>query len=95
MTIEQLAEKNPCVRFVIDNYDMLCRAHHGKVVMVLNSAIDGIYPDAFVAKTFDTLEDAMIYINAIDIKDVPYVLKECNGGDPKNRLVYSNACIEV
>lgn len=95
MTIEQLAEKNPCVRFVIDNYDMLCRAHTGKVVMVLDSTIDGIYPDAFVAKTFDTLEDAMIYVDAIDMKDVPYALKECIGGDPKNRLAYSNACKEV
>lgn len=90
--LRDLAEKNPCIKFVIDNYDMLCIAHSGKVVMTVNSCLPGIGPEARVAKTFDSIVDAMMYADAIAMDKIPYALKECNGGDAMNNLIYSIGC---
>lgn len=92
MTIEEIAANNPCVRFIIDNYDMLCLVHHGKVVMTVNSGCPGVGPEAHVARTFDSIVDAMMYADAVVMDNVPYALKECNGGDALSNLIYSTGC---
>lgn len=81
--MEELASLNPCVKFILDNYDMLCIAHPGKAVLVVGEA---------VARTFDSLVEAMTYTNRIDMSSVPYAIKECNGGDPTQLLIVSNKC---
>lgn len=90
--MEEIARLNPCVRFILDNYDMLCIAHPGKVVMTLNSAYPQLMPEAYVAKTFDSMVEAMQYADFIDMSEVPYALKECNGGRPDEMLIISNKC---
>ena len=81
--MDELAANNPCIKFIVDNYDMLCIAHPNKTVLVIGSS---------VARTFDSMIDAMMYTRAIDMIDVPYALKECNGSDVYNELLYSVAC---
>lgn len=81
--MEELARLNPCIRFILDNYDMLCIAHPNKVVLVV---------DEYVARTFDSMFDAMRFTRAVDMINVPYAMKECNGTDPESNLIYSVAC---
>lgn len=81
--IDRLADLNPCIRFVIDNYDALCLAHPGKTVLVVGKC---------VFKAFPSMVEAMMYTDAIDMRSVPYALKECDGGDACSNLVYSMAC---
>ena len=90
--MDELAALNPCIKFIIDNYGMLCLAHPGKVVMVINSGDVGFGPGARVVKTFDTLIDAMMYVDAVDIRDVPYAIKECVGGEATTNLMFSVGC---
>lgn len=96
--LEKLAALNPCIKFVIDNYNMLCCAHPGKVVMVMNSnklfvdITNG--PEAYVAKTFDSMIEAMSYTHAMDMGHVPYALIECNGAEISNNLSWSVGCTE-
>lgn len=92
MSIEEIAAANPCVRFIVDNYEMLCRVHGGKVVLVLNKERPACGPDAYVAGTFQSMISALAYTEAIDMREVPYALKQCDGEDPYSSLVYSNAC---
>ncbi len=92
--MRRLAEANACVRFVLDNYGMLCAAHRGKVVMVMERQLWAGSPEAYVAKTFATMVDAMMYTHAMDMSHVPYVLKECGGGDAMMNLTYSIGCKE-
>lgn len=94
--IEKIAELNPCVKFIIDNYDMLCCAHGGKVVMVMNSneyyvrLVNG--PAAYVARIFDSMIEAMRYTHAMNMGHVPYALKECDGDDVMRGLTWSIGC---
>lgn len=93
---EKLAELNPCVKFVIDNYDMLCCAHSDKVVMVMNGnefCVDGAQaPSAYVAKVFGSMTEAMLYTDALDMGHVPYVLKACDGLDVTKDFLFSVGC---
>lgn len=91
--MEDQIANNPCIKFVVDNFDMLCLAHAGRVVMVMNRKyVIGKEPEAYVAKTFDSLEEAMIYTDALDINHIPFVLKECCGQNPLDRLIFSGGC---
>lgn len=81
--VEQLADLNPCIRFIIDNFDALCLAHYGKCVLVV---------DERVFKVFDSMVEAMMYTDAIDMSSVPYALKVCDGREPYDNLTYSVAC---
>lgn len=96
--IGELASLNPCIKFAIDNYDMLCCAHPGKVVMTMNSnrifvdITDG--PEAYVAKVFDSMIEAMSYTRAMDMGRIPYALVECNGTDITKNLLWSTGCRE-
>lgn len=96
--IEDLAANNPCVKFIVDNYEMLCIAHPGKVVMAMNAnkpimeLIKG--PEAYVAKVFDSMIEAMSYTRALVMGHVPYALVECDGTDIAKSLMWSIGCRE-
>lgn len=83
--MDELAANNPCIKFIVDNYDMLCRAHPGKTVLVIDE-------DNCVAKTFDSMVDAMMYTRAVDMIDIPYAMIDCNGADPATTILFSVAC---
>lgn len=94
--LEELGALNPCVQFVLDNYDMLCIAHPDKVVMTMNSnklfvdMTEG--PVAYVAKVFDSMIEAMSYTRAVDMGHVPYALVKCDGYDIARNLLWSVGC---
>lgn len=90
--LKNLAEKNPCIKFVIDNYGLLCRAHRGKVVLVLENEYDFLPPPAYVSRTFDSMIEAVQLMNALGMANVPYALKECNGGEITQNFFFSPAC---
>lgn len=96
--IENLAAMNPCIKFIIDNYDMLCCAHPGKVVMTMNSNEMFLEithaPNAYVAKVFDSIIDAMSYTRAMDMGHVPYAMIKCDGNDIAKSLLWSVGCRE-
>ena len=98
MTIDDIAANNPCVKFIVDNYDMLCIAHPVKVVMTMN--IDEQFrhitksPEAYVAKVFGSMIEAMSYTRAMDMGHVPYALIECDGSDIAKNLLWSIGCTE-
>ncbi len=92
MTFNELAAANPCIRFIVDNYDMLCAAHWGKVVMALGASSNEFGPEAYIAKTFDSMIEAMMYTEAIDMSAVPYALKLCDGSEISHELLFSKAC---
>lgn len=96
--IEKLAAHNPCIKFIVDNYDMLCLSHPGKVVMTMNSdeALRNITrcPEGYVAKVFDSMIEAMSYTRSMDMGHVPYALIECNGYDIVQNLSWSIGCKE-
>ncbi len=81
--MEELANLNPCIKFIIDNYDVLCIAHPNKTVLVVGSQVIRVFP---------SMTDAMIYTRKVDMKDIPYAIKDCNGSDVWNQLTYSVAC---
>ncbi len=81
--MEELAKLNPCIKFIIDNYDMLCLAHPGMTVMVVDSR---------VVRTFPSMIDAMMFTEAVGMENVAYAMKECNGSDVCDQLIYSTAC---
>lgn len=83
--MDELAANNPCIKFILDNYVMLCRVHPGKTVMVIDD-------DNRVAKTFDSMVDAMTYTRSIDMTDIPYAMIDCNGADPVTNILFSTAC---
>lgn len=37
--MNELAANNPCIKFIVDNYDMLCRAHPGVLKKVIPKKI--------------------------------------------------------
>lgn len=96
LTIDKIAAINPCVKFAIDNYPLLCVAHQGKTAMILNN--DGLsyacttVPEAYVAKLFDSMIDAMAFTQALDMGHVPYALIDCSGGNIDNSLLWSVGC---
>lgn len=90
--LRDLAEKNPCIKFVIDNYGLLCRAHRGKIVLVLEHEYDFLSVPAYVSRTFDSMIEAVQLMNALRMSNVPYALKECNGGEITDNLFFSPAC---
>lgn len=98
MTLADLAANNPCIKFIVDNYDMLCIAHPGKVVMSMNSNEQLRHitksPEGYVAKVFDSMIEAMSYTRAMDMGHVPYALIECNGDDIAKSLLWSVGCTE-
>lgn len=96
--IEELAALNPCIKFIIDNYDMLCCVYPGKVVMTMNSNkmfVDiAKGPEAYVAKVFDSMVAAMSYTHSMEMGHVPYALIECNGAEISNNISWSIGCKE-
>lgn len=96
ITIGKLAALNPCVKFVIDNYAVLCAAHDGKTILVLEAPEPAVRclkcPPAYVAHVFDSMVEAMSYTRALKMEALPYALKECNGGGVEDGLTYSVAC---
>lgn len=84
--MEELAANNPCIKFIVDNYDMLCRAHPGKTVLVIDD-------DNYVSRTFDSSIEAVMLIHAIGLQDMPFAIAVCNGSDLfNNNLMYSDSC---
>lgn len=84
--MDELAANNPCIKFIIDNYNMLCRAHPGKTVLVIDD-------DNYVSKIFDSMIDAIMYTHSIRMHDLPYAMANCNGSDLfNNNLVFSDSC---
>lgn len=81
--IDRLADLNPCIRFIVDNYDVLCFAHPDKTVLVIG---------AQVVRTFTSMTQAMMYTRAVDLYNIPYAMKHCDGSDVYNDLVYSVSC---
>lgn len=37
--MNELAANNPCIKFIVDNYDMLCRAHPGVLKKFISKKI--------------------------------------------------------
>lgn len=84
--MDELAANNPCIKFIVDNYDMLCRAHPGKTVLVIDD-------DNYVSRTFDSSVEAVKLIHAIGLQDLPFAIATCNGSDLfNNNLMYSDSC---
>lgn len=84
--IDELAQNNQCIKFIVDNYGMLCRAHPGKTVLVIDD-------DYYVSRTFDSSVEAVMYIHAIGLQDLPFAIAVCNGSDLfNNNLMYSDSC---
>ena len=84
--MDELAANNPCIKFIVDNYDMLCRAHPGKTVLVIDD-------DNCISKIFASMVDAMMYTSAIRLYTLPYALVDCNGADlGNNNLLFSESC---
>lgn len=38
-SMNELAANNPCIKFIVDNYDMLCRAHPGVLKKFISKKI--------------------------------------------------------
>ena len=84
--MDDLAAANPCIRFLVDNYDMLCRTYPGKTVLVVDS-------DNYVSKTFDSAVEAVMYTHAVMLHVLPFAIATCNGSDLfNNNLIFSDAC---
>lgn len=84
--MEDLAANNPCIKFIVDNYDMLCRAHPGKTVLVIDD-------DNYVSKTFESSVEAVMYTHAVGLHDLPFAIAICNGKDLfNNNLMFSDSC---
>lgn len=66
--LEREAAKNPNVRFIIDNFDMLMTAHKHKTVLVINER---------VAKVFNRIEDAFLYVESLSLRGTNYAIKQC------------------
>jgi len=81
--MEELATLNPCIKFIVDNYDLLCLAHPNKTVLVVDSQ---------VVRTFPSMVEAMMFTAAIGMESVPYALKQCDGSDVAVQLIFSKAC---
>lgn len=98
MTLDYLAANNPCIKFIVDNYQMLCISHPGKVIMTMNCNEHLRHitpgPEGYVAKVFESMIEAMSYTRAMDMGHVPYALVECNGADIAASLVWSVGCKE-
>lgn len=91
--MEDIIANNPCVKFIVDNYEMLCRAHSGRVVMVVNGGVMiEEAPKAYVAKTFGSMIEAMMYTDSMDMGHVPYALKACDGSEVTYELLFSKGC---
>lgn len=67
-TLEKYAATNPNVRFIVDNFDMLLQVHSRKTILVINER---------VVKVFNRVEDAMLYVDAINMNGKKYAIKEC------------------
>lgn len=76
--MENHAINNPNAQFIIDNYDVLCIAHRNRAVLVM---------DRKVVRTFDSMFDALAFINCVNISDGQYAIKECDGGQPEKHLL--------
>lgn len=87
-SFDKLADLNPCVAFIVDNYDMLCVAHPGKTVMVMNGGPAG----AYIAKIFDSMFQAMFFTQSMKMGHVPYALKSCDGSPVELELLFSFGC---
>lgn len=66
--LEREAAKNPNVRFIIDNFDMLMTAHKHKTVLVM---------DERVVKVFKRVEDAFLYVDSLCLEGASYAIKQC------------------
>lgn len=70
MTLKKLAAENRNVRFIVENYEVLVRAHRGKTILVM---------DEEVVKTFDNETEAVIFIHKAMMNKADYVIKKCSG----------------
>lgn len=68
--ILDLAEKNANVRFIADNYDVLCRAHRNKAILVM---------DGEVVKVFDNEVEAILFTHKAMMRNSDYAIKRCSG----------------
>ena len=68
--VAKLATKNRNVRFVVENYDVLVRAHRNKTILVM---------DEEVVKVFDNEADAVIFAHKAKMSRADYVIKKCSG----------------
>ena len=70
MTLKKIAAENRNVRFIVENYDVLVRAHRGKTILVM---------DEEVVKTFDNEVEAVIFIHKAKMSKADYAIKKCSG----------------
>lgn len=90
--LNKVAELNPCVDFIVRNYDLLCVAYPNKVVMVMDWVALAGNTNAYVARTFDSMVDALMFVDAMAMDHVPFALKLCDGSDVDFKLTISKAC---
>lgn len=69
-SFESLYGKNPNIRFIVDNYDILCHAHRGKTILVM---------DCKVKRVFDNEVDAVSFAHAVKLHGDCYAMKPCIG----------------
>lgn len=68
--LAKFAIENRNVRFVVDNYDVLVRAHRNKTILVM---------DEEVVRIFDNEADAVVFANKAKLGKADYVIKKCAG----------------
>lgn len=68
--LAKLASENRNVRFIVENYNVLVRAHRNKTILVM---------DAEVVKIFDDEAEAVIFAHQAMLSKADYVIKKCSG----------------
>lgn len=68
--LKELAANNRNVRFIVENYDVLVRAHRGKAILVM---------DEEVVKVFSNEVEAVIFIHKAMMQKADYAIKKCSG----------------
>lgn len=68
--LAKFATENRNVRFVVDNYDVLVRAHRNKTILVM---------DEEVVRIFDNEVDAVDFAHKSMLGKTDYVIKKCSG----------------